>query len=103
MLCNRFLVAPQFCINSLELAELGELNYFWFLGEGSVTKELGHHLSVVLLNPLVDLPVQYTVVPGSVWLLHHYLSDACEATVPDGLQASTNQQHTREPAALRNQ
>ena len=84
MLCNRFLVAPQFCINSLELAELGELNYFWFLGEGSVTKELGHHLSVVLLNPSVDLPVQQTGVPGSVWLLHHYLSDACEATVPDG-------------------
>ena len=28
MLCNRFLVAPQFCINSPELAELGELNYF---------------------------------------------------------------------------
>ena len=25
MLCNRFLVAPQFCINSAELAELGEL------------------------------------------------------------------------------
>ena len=25
MLCNRFLVAPQFCINSPELAELGEL------------------------------------------------------------------------------
>ena len=28
MLYNWFLVAPQFCENSLELVELGELNYF---------------------------------------------------------------------------
>ena len=101
MLCNQFLVAPQFCINSLELAELGDLNYFLagigsyyeaafilstvvdsaaflcnqqsetgqtgrlvslcnqsFLGESSVTKQLGQHRSVPLVNPLVDLPVQ---------------------------------------------
>ena len=32
MLCNQFLVAPQFCINSLDLAELGELNYLARIG-----------------------------------------------------------------------
>ena len=28
MLCNWFLVVPHFCENSLELAEMGELDYF---------------------------------------------------------------------------
>ena len=106
MLCNRFLVAPQFCINSLELAELGELNYFLagigsyeaafflstvvvqqlfsatnnlltgqtgrlvslcnqtFLGESSVTKELGQHRAV---------PGYFTSI-----------SSSCEATVTEG-------------------
>ena len=47
MLCNRFLVAPQFCINSLELAELGELNYF-LAGIGSY--EAAFFLSTVVVQ-----------------------------------------------------
>ena len=93
-------MAPQFCENSLELADLGELDYslagtgsyetaFFlppvvdsaafhrnqrFPGEGSVTKEFRQHRSVPLVIPLVDLAVQQPGVAGSVWLLHRYLS-----------------------------
>ena len=46
MLCNRFLVALQFCINSLELAELGELNYF--------LSRIGTYEAAFFLSSVVD-------------------------------------------------
>ena len=49
MLCNWFLVAPQFYINSPELAELGELNYF-LAGIGS--DEAAFFLSTVVVQQL---------------------------------------------------
>ena len=103
MLCNRFLVAPQFCINSPVLAGLGELNYFlagigsyeaacpqwWFssfslqptssvtgrlvslcnqsfLGESSVTKELGQHRSVPGYFTSISCSCEATVTEGCV-------------------------------------
>ena len=63
MLCNQFLVAPQFCINSLELAEVGELNYF-LAGIGSY--EAAFFLSTVVVQ---QLSLQPTIsVTGQTFL-----------------------------------
>ena len=85
---------PQWWIQQLSLqptisvtgqtGRLAPLRNQSFLGESSVTKEFKQHRSVPLVNPLVDLLVQYPGVPGSVWLLHQYLSVSCEATVIEG-------------------
>ena len=43
ILCNQFLVAPQFCENSQDLAELGELDYISAGGGLYETRALREH------------------------------------------------------------
>ena len=72
MLCTQFLVAPKFCENSLELAKLGELDYF-LAGIGSY--EAAFFLST-MVDSAASLCNQQLSVTGRLVLLCRHGSNA---------------------------